>query len=152
MRLAAALPEREIAAAAGAYPFEKGPERSGAYSLRFSPAIRSLVEDIRSGVDQSLLSARFHNTILEAALSAVRDARHATGLTDAALSGGVFQNRYLLQEMITRLTADHFSVFAHARVPANDGGIALGQLVVAARTGRDAYVSGSSGSGNRASR
>lgn len=152
MRLAAALPEHNVAVAAGIYPFEKGSGPTGSYCLRFGPTIRALVENIRRGVDPSLLSARFHNTILEAALSAVREARHATGLNHVALSGGVFQNRYLLQEMITRLTADRFSVLTHARVPANDGGLALGQLVVAACTGRNAYVSGSSGSGNQASR
>ncbi|HID34224.1 MAG TPA: hypothetical protein EYP25_06570, partial [Anaerolineae bacterium] len=58
--------------------------------------------------------------------------RDETGLNQVALSGGCFQNRILLEELAAGLRADGFQVFTHHQVPANDGGLSLGQAVIAA--------------------
>jgi hydrogenase maturation protein HypF len=63
--------------------------------------------------------------------------RERSGLATVALSGGVFQNRLLHRQAATLLTAAGFTVLTHHRVPANDGGISLGQAVVAAARDRD---------------
>jgi hydrogenase maturation protein HypF len=100
-------------------------------SLR--PMFRQLVEDIRLGKNAGDLSARFHNTIVEALVSLAKVTRDRTKLDMVALSGGVFCNRYLIERMIQRLTKEGFLVLWNRTVPANDGGIALGQAAIAAR-------------------
>ena len=74
---------------------------------------------------------RFHNTIAELLATACLKARNSTGLDMVALSGGVFQNRVLLEQLIRRLEAMAFRVYINRRVPPNDGGLSLGQLAVA---------------------
>jgi hydrogenase maturation protein HypF len=63
----------------------------------------------------------------------VRKIRDETGIQKVALSGGTFQNKYLAELLENKLVKDNFAVFTQSRVPCNDGGIALGQLIVAAR-------------------
>ena len=83
------------------------------------------------------MAARFHNALVELALTVAE----RTGCEQVVLSGGSFQNLYLAERITTRLTAAGFRVFAHQRVPPNDGGIALGQAVLAAFT--DSLLTGS---------
>ncbi len=75
-----------------------------------------------------IISARFHNGLVEAAV----DVAHRTALERVVLSGGCFQNRYLLERTIARLRADGFRPVWHQRFPPNDGGIALGQVAAVA--------------------
>ncbi|NUR00560.1 MAG: carbamoyltransferase HypF [Streptomyces sp.] len=97
-----------------------------------APVLRSLVADLRRGTPVPVLAARFHRGVARAVLEISRRARRDTGLATVALSGGVFANA-LLEEECTRLLAeDGFAVLLHGEVPPNDGGLALGQLVVAA--------------------
>ncbi|MFF4802974.1 carbamoyltransferase HypF [Streptomyces sp. NPDC001351] len=97
-----------------------------------APVLRALVADLRRGTPVPLLAARFHRGVARAVLEICRRARRDTGLATVALSGGVFANA-LLEEECTRLLAeDGFAVLRHGEVPPNDGGLALGQLVVAA--------------------
>ncbi|ALC17068.1 hydrogenase maturation protein, carbamoyltransferase HypF [Desulfuromonas soudanensis] len=99
-----------------------------------APLIRGIVDDLMAGVAVSRISARFHNT-LAAVISAVcLLIRQESGLSCVALSGGVFQNRYLTEKTISRLEKGEFTVLTHSLVPPNDGGIALGQAVVAGRS------------------
>jgi hydrogenase maturation protein HypF len=80
-----------------------------------------------------VLAARFHRGVAGALAEICRRARRATGLAVVALSGGVFANGLLEQECTALLAADGFTVLRHGEVPPGDGGLALGQLVVAAR-------------------
>jgi hydrogenase maturation protein HypF len=73
------------------------------------------------------MAAKFHNTLVEMILAT---ARHV-GASKVALSGGCFQNRYLLERTVRRLTEGGFRPYWHQRVPTNDGGIALGQVMAA---------------------
>ena len=100
--------------------------------LDVSPMIRAIVGDIQQGVPVPQIAARFHRTIAELLATACVKAREQTGLNEIALSGGVFQNRLLLEQLITRLEALTFQVYINRRVPPNDGGLSLGQLAVAA--------------------
>lgn len=114
----------------GAYPFPLVPAGGDGPPavLDWEPLLLSLLEDGAHGVDASLRSARFHNALVDG-IAAV--ARYA-GSPRVALSGGCFQNRVLFERTRDRLAAEGFEVFAHRLVPPNDGGIALGQVLVAA--------------------
>jgi hydrogenase maturation protein HypF len=77
------------------------------------------------------ISAKFHNTLSAAIVEVCSLIRKSDGLNRVCLSGGTFQNLYLLERTIVQLRRRGFGVFLHALVPANDGGIALGQAVIA---------------------
>jgi hydrogenase maturation protein HypF len=85
--------------------------------------------------DAGVIATKFHNTITEASLQMVKKIKAMTGLRKVVLSGGTFQNKYLLESLEKMLVNNNFEVFTHSLVPCNDGGIALGQLAVAARVG-----------------
>lgn len=93
--------------------------------------IEEIVRDLARGVSVGLISARFHNTVAAAILEVCRRIRHQEQLTRVCLSGGVFQNMYLLKRTVRDLDKDGFQVFLHALVPPNDGGISLGQAAIA---------------------
>jgi hydrogenase maturation protein HypF len=93
--------------------------------------IRSVVGDLVAGVAPPTVPARFHNGLADGLVGCCRRLRDATGLSSVALSGGVFQNLRLLARTIDGLERDGFRVLVHSRVPPNDGGISLGQAVVA---------------------
>ena len=94
--------------------------------------IRDLIRDVKKDVPIELIAARFHNTIAAGLLEFARKAREKTGLEKTVLSGGVFCNRYLSNRLIHLLREDGFCVLFKHQVPANDGGIALGQAAIAA--------------------
>jgi hydrogenase maturation protein HypF len=98
-------------------------------ALDWSPMIENLLADVRRGAALSEISAKFHNALAEAI---VRVANHVD-CPRVALSGGCFQNRYLTERTVRRLREEGFQTYWHQRVPANDGGIALGQIVAARR-------------------
>jgi hydrogenase maturation protein HypF len=121
------------------------PAEQGGYAFAFdgitfdaSPAIRDVVREFRSGVSASRIAARFHQAVAAMVVEACRRARQLTGVARVALSGGVWQNMLLLQRTIPLLEKAEFDVLFHRRVPANDGGIALGQAAVAAWRSRKA--------------
>ncbi|HSY16055.1 MAG TPA: carbamoyltransferase HypF, partial [Jatrophihabitantaceae bacterium] len=109
---------------AGGYLFGEG--------MDAAPVIRAVAADAEAGVAPEVIGARFHAGLVALVLSVASHARAATGLTTVALSGGVFQNALLLAGSCRALRADGFTVLRHRLVPPNDGGLALGQLVVAA--------------------
>ena len=113
-----------------AYPFVIG--RQMPATLDVSPMIRAIVSDIQQGLPPSHIASRFHCTIAELLAAAACEARERTQLNSVALSGGVFQNRLLLETLIARLEEKGFQVYINRRVPPNDGGLSLGQLAVAA--------------------
>jgi hydrogenase maturation protein HypF len=97
-----------------------------------APVLRALVADLRRGTPPPVLAARFHRGVARAVVDLCRRARRAAGPTTVALSGGVFANALLEEECTALLAGDGFTVLRHGEVPPNDGGLALGQLVVAA--------------------
>lgn len=113
----------------GAYPLPLAPARvpGAAASLDWGPLLHALLDDGARGVGTSIRSARFHNALVDGIAAVARLA----GSPRVALSGGCFQNRFLVDRTRARLTADGFEVLTHRLVPPNDGGIALGQVMVA---------------------
>jgi hydrogenase maturation protein HypF len=91
--------------------------------------IGAILRDVRNGVEPGLISAKFHNALAEAIVAVAKKA----GERRVVLSGGCFQNRYLLERTIKRLQGESFQPYWHQRVPTNDGGIALGQVAAARR-------------------
>jgi hydrogenase maturation protein HypF len=94
--------------------------------------IRAAVQDSRSDLPASVISARFHNAVADMIAATCTELRSRTGRDVVALSGGVFQNVLLLTRTVALLEAAGFRVLTHSRIPPNDGGISLGQAVVAA--------------------
>jgi len=101
-----------------------------------APIIRGVVGDVGKGLAVSAISVKFHNTLTRMFGDLVDLIRRQRGLNRVVLSGGVFQNARLLAGLIPELTARGFEVYSHRLVPANDGGIALGQAVIAAQAVR----------------
>jgi len=100
--------------------------------IRVNGIIDGMVGDLQRGLRKEIIATRFHNSIIEAAASAISETKFARMPEKIVLSGGAFQNRFLLSGLIKKLKEMGFQVFANHKVPANDGGIALGQLAVAA--------------------
>jgi hydrogenase maturation protein HypF len=90
------------------------------------------VDDVASRLDRGVIAAKFHNTLAEALLSLASAARQKTRLNVVALGGGVFCNRYLTDRLARRLQDEGLEVLLNRDVPANDGGLALGQAAIAA--------------------
>ncbi|WP_225851171.1 carbamoyltransferase HypF [Streptomyces sp. HPF1205] len=101
-----------------------------------APVLRALVADLRSGTATEVMAARLHHAVADAVSTACRAARRATGVTTVALTGGVFTNALLDEACADRLRRQGFTVLRHQAVPCGDGGLALGQLLVAARRPR----------------
>lgn len=95
------------------------------------PVVRDIVTDVRSGTPASTISARFHWAVVDLIVTMARRLKAEHRLNRVVLSGGVFQNSLLRECSRQQLEARGFEVFTHRRVPANDGGIALGQAAVA---------------------
>lgn len=104
------------------------------WPLRLDPApvIRAVAADVRAGVGVPAIAARFHRGVAEAVRAVCAAARRRTGLRTVALSGGVFGNALLDEACAAGLAEDGFTVLRHRVVPAGDGGLSLGQAVVAA--------------------
>ena len=98
--------------------------------IEFSPLVDAVASDLLAGQPPSLIAAAFHRWVADTAVAASRQAREATGLEAVALSGGVFQNRRLVELLVPDLEKSGFKVLRHRQVPPNDGGIALGQAAV----------------------
>jgi hydrogenase maturation protein HypF len=115
------------------------PSEQGAYAFAFdgttfdaAPIMRQIVRHLRQGVARSTLAARFHNGVAAVVAEVCGRARKLTGVQRVALSGGVWQNMFLLERTVRLLEKAEFDVLLHRRVPSNDGGLALGQAAVAA--------------------
>ena len=129
---------------AHAYPFEIiSTMPDGLRCIEPQPMWETLLDDLLRGTSVPVVAARFHKGLAIAIVRMVEClADLLTGPVDArsvALSGGVFQNRILFEQVAGRLRAAGFRVLTHRQVPANDGGLSLGQAVVAAAKGRDGF-------------
>ena len=123
--------EAAAAGPADALPYRLVP-RAGLLVYDPAPTLAALLAAQASGVAAPTLAARFQETIAEVTRELCAAARHATGIRQVCLSGGVFQNRWLATALLARLSADGFEPFINRRVPVNDGGISYGQAAVAA--------------------
>jgi hydrogenase maturation protein HypF len=111
----------------GSYSFTLGK------TICFDETIRGIVEDIGQDVSKETISTKFHNTIILAIFETVNAICESEGFNKVVLSGGVFQNKYLLEQTTEILEKNNFEVYSHAIIPTNDGGIALGQLAIASK-------------------
>jgi len=110
----------------GEYPLEILEEKA-TLIVNPDPIIENIVEDIRKAESHFIISARFHNSIIRVISRMAQRMREETGISDIFLSGGVFQNHFLLGKVWDILKEDGFKVYTHQKVPPNDGGISLGQ-------------------------
>ncbi|MBM3147387.1 MAG: carbamoyltransferase HypF, partial [Actinobacteria bacterium] len=99
--------------------------------VRLAPLLEAVLADAEAGRSPALIGSRLHATVAGLLLDLARRVRRASGIGVVALSGGVFQNRLLTDLSQDALEADGFRVLTHALVPANDGGLSLGQAVIA---------------------
>ncbi len=102
-------------------------------TIHVEDIIRGVVNDLLEGLDTVIISRKFHNTIISVIFETVEAIRYNTGIQKVVLSGGVFQNKYLLEGTESLLRENNFEVYSHISVPTNDGGIALGQMAIAAK-------------------
>jgi len=121
--------EASIACDDTSYSFKTG-DRIGVLSI-----IEEIVADICAGIDTGVIASRFHNTVVRLILDTVVKIAEESGVRTVALSGGVFQNRYIVSKTEESLSAEGFTVLRQRMVPVNDEGVSLGQLAVAAFAG-----------------
>lgn len=101
--------------------------------LSFKKMIREILEDLGKRLPLPVISAKFHNTMTTVIVTTAEKIRQEKGIEKVVLSGGSFQNAILLDTAVGQLEKSGFQVFTHHNIPSNDGGIALGQLVIAAK-------------------
>jgi hydrogenase maturation protein HypF len=116
------------AGAAGGYPLTVGE----GFLLDARSTILAVAADLAAGTPAGTVAARFHRAVAEATAAACDDAARRAGTGLVVLSGGVFQNRLLLEETTTRLQERGMRVLTPERLPPNDGGISYGQAAIAA--------------------
>lgn len=111
------------------YPFTIWDEEEG-WVIDPAPMWLQLIEEVAGGTAPAVVSARFHHTVKAMIVAGVDRLRQETGLTRLALSGGVFQNRYLVAQLVEDLTDQGYEVLLQRQVPPNDGGLSLGQALL----------------------
>jgi len=99
--------------------------------------IQALVKDWHSGTSVPVLASRFHNSLVDMILNRCISIREKYNVNTVALSGGVWQNRFLFTHSVDRLQKSGFRVLHHHQVPTNDGGLSLGQAAIAAHAYQD---------------
>lgn len=114
------------------YPYAV--DESSPVVIDFGPLVRSVVADLSEGVSNALISLRFHNTIVHVIRAMAHRLASRLATRTIALSGGVFQNAYLLSQAETVLTADGFCVVTNRALPQNDACVSLGQIRLLAKT------------------
>ncbi|PYV23511.1 MAG: carbamoyltransferase HypF, partial [Acidobacteria bacterium] len=122
---------RDESVADGAYSFQVH-EQEGAWCMDPGPVVEAAAEDVIAGLSQGSISQKFHQAVVRALADVAARLGERTGLARVCLSGGAFQNACLAASLEQRLRTQGFEVFTHSQVPANDGGLSLGQAVVAA--------------------
>ncbi|RJQ53778.1 MAG: carbamoyltransferase HypF [Nitrospiraceae bacterium] len=106
-------------------------EHDGKTEIVLVPLIKGIVSDLAKGTGVDTISARFHNTMAGIVLDVCLKLKKHTGTDRVALSGGVFQNSLLMEKTCKLLDENGFKVYTHRRVPTNDGGLSLGQAIIA---------------------
>ena len=130
MRLESAIEKREK----GVYPF------SIQKAVDTSHIIRGVSHDMLEHVPVPIIAARFHNSVINIIFEAAEKMSAKTGIRKVVMSGGSFQNKYILERAEEGLQQKGFKIFSPQNIPANDGGIALGQLAIAAAKRRNGSI------------
>ncbi len=112
------------------YPFSIG-EHNGVSLIKLEPLFSSIIQDLQAKKSKAEIAAKFHNSVAQMISQMCKIISGKTCISRVVLSGGVFQNRLLLRKAVNLLETDGFKVFTHRQVPTNDGGISLGQVVIA---------------------
>ncbi len=107
------------------YPFNL--QKGSPAIIDWAPAVSAILDDMRQKKSTGEIAAKFHNMMIEAIIAVARK----LGEPKVVLSGGCFQNRYLTERTVSRLREEDFQPYWHQRIPPNDGGISLGQLIAA---------------------
>ena len=102
-------------------------------TISFKKTFEEILNDLKNNISLDIISAKLHNTVVAVIANVANQMRNKYNINKIVLSGGVFQNKYLLEKTENILTAENFEVFTHSKIPSNDGGISLGQLAVAAK-------------------
>ncbi len=121
---------RQFESDIGLYPFSTV-EQDGTTVIRVHDLLTTIISDLSRKASPSIIAVKFHNTVAKMTLDICRKISARTGIKEVALSGGVFQNRLLLRKTISLLESVGLTVYTHRQVPCNDGGISLGQAVIA---------------------
>ena len=116
---------------AKAYPYKLGKDDSGYYVVNFDSLIRAIVADMKEAIPAGIISRKFHQTIVELCGDIVNRLSGETGIKKVVMTGGVFQSNFLHTELKRLLVQNGFEVYANTITPPNDGGISLGQAVMA---------------------
>jgi hydrogenase maturation protein HypF len=106
-------------------------EENGLWRFDWREMIRRIAREQQSGADRGEIAARFMNTLVEMAVKECLLAREESGLGRVVLSGGSFQNMYIMRRLPAALEKEGFTVCRHRRVSPNDEGLSLGQLMIA---------------------
>ncbi|OGN99940.1 MAG: carbamoyltransferase HypF [Chloroflexi bacterium RBG_13_51_52] len=114
----------------GSYPFALEQHDSTSV-IRLHDLFTAIIKDVLNKTSEAVIAARFHNTVVHMILETCQDISAKTSIIKVALSGGVFQNRLLVRKTLPLLESAGFEVYTHRQVPCNDGGISLGQVVIA---------------------
>ena len=112
------------------YPFSVV-ERDGVNVVHFKGMFSGIIQDLKGGVAQGMIAMKFHRTMAEVVVLMCLRLSARNGIKKVALSGGVFQNRLLLRLTVAALEKAGFEVLTHSKAPTNDGGVSLGQAVIA---------------------
>jgi hydrogenase maturation protein HypF len=118
------------------YSFDLLRHEPGPWIIDTRPLFSELIADLRRSVPVAQISAKFHLGLVEIFSRIARELRERNRLNRVCLSGGTFQNRFLAEHLEEKLADDSFEVFSHSEVPAGDGGLSLGQAMVAAHRKR----------------
>lgn len=114
----------------GEYSFKLDKDAS-TFKINMDQMFQEILKDMNMNIAQKTISSKFHETISNIIIEGCKFIKEKTGLSKVALSGGVFQNITLLQKSVEKLEVSGFEVFIHRRVPTNDGGLCLGQAMIA---------------------
>ena len=119
----------------GSYPLEILPNHD-AWILGTRPMFEAIIRDLVCNTPAGIISARFHNGLVDNFVRVATLLRQNTGLNRVCLSGGTFNNRYLTEHLCGKLTENAFEVFTQWEVPCGDGGLSLGQAMIATQSVR----------------
>jgi len=128
--IAASVSDEAIASAQESYPY-RILEDKGIRIVRLKDLLSAIIQDLQHGVSRGRISVKFHNTVAQMINEMCGLIADETGITQVALSGGVFQNRLLLRGAVSLLEGSGLQVLTHRQVPCNDGDVSLGQAIIA---------------------
>ncbi|GMQ55871.1 carbamoyltransferase HypF [Vallitalea sediminicola] len=98
--------------------------------IDYEKIVIGIINDLEQGISRDIISSKFHNTIIDFTVKMVEELHRILGIKDVVLSGGVFQNTYLLSGIYKKLKGSGFNTYFNEIVPINDGGVSLGQIAV----------------------